>query len=122
MTNAKYIFTASDTIDTAVAAAEKCNILQENIFVLHFHEEEVPNGYKSWRSLLKHGTRNWLSVNNPADTTAVHASTSGTSGLPKAAVLSHAYMTFQGETHCRTLSSNQDVSPYLFTIPSLRFY
>ena len=38
-----------------------------------------------------------MSVEDPNETTAVYFSTSGTSGLPKAAEVTHSYLVHQGE-------------------------
>ena len=55
------------------------------------HSENVDREILSWDELLKHGEKDWVKVEDPSRTVAQYAATSGTSGLPKAALLSHSY-------------------------------
>jgi acyl-coenzyme A synthetase/AMP-(fatty) acid ligase len=95
---------------SAIAAADECGIPHSNIFVFDSQEGHVPEGYQSWRKLLSHGEASWIAVEDPSNTTAVYFSTSGTSGLPKAAVVSHSYLTTQGEIQAETVSGSDKVS------------
>lgn len=109
VTEAKYVITHLATLTTAITAAGECGIPRSSVFVLNLHGEDVPEGYRSWTELLKHGESDWTSVADPDNTTAAYISTSGTSGLPKAAILTHSYMVSQAETLCRTLSTSPKV-------------
>ncbi|KAK3079030.1 hypothetical protein LTS18_005919 [Coniosporium uncinatum] len=51
----------------------------------------VSLGLPSWTSLLEHGELEWVTVQDPLRTVAQYATTSGTSGLPKIALLTHGY-------------------------------
>lgn len=97
------------TLTTATTAADECGISRSNIFVFNMRGEDVPEGYQSWTQLLQNGEADWISVPDPDNTTAAYVSTSGTSGLPKAAILSHSYMVSQAKILSRTLSISQKV-------------
>lgn len=117
VTEAKYVITHLSTLAAATTAADECGITRSNIFVFNMRGEDVPEGYRSWTELLQHGESDWISIADPGNTAAAYVSTSGTSGLPKAAILSHSYMVSQAEILCRTLSTSRKVrrtSSYLF--------
>jgi 4-coumarate--CoA ligase len=77
--------------------------LQENgvdvgsrLFILDTHAgQKVPSGLKSWKTLLSHGTREWIRFDDK-QRCKEHVQlyfTSGTSGLPKCAMTSHRNLT-----------------------------
>jgi long-subunit acyl-CoA synthetase (AMP-forming) len=94
MTNAKFILTETKILNVSIAAAKECQISDNRIFVLNFRNE-VASGYQSWNTLLNFGEKDWVEVEEPLNTPAAYVSTSGTSGLPKAAVISHSYLVSQ---------------------------
>jgi 4-coumarate--CoA ligase len=54
--------------------------------------QSVPSGFKSWRTLLNHGEADWQRFDDLAtasNTIAARLFSSGTTGLPKAAEISH---------------------------------
>lgn len=83
----------------SLAAAQECNLPPSNIFVLNFEGEEIPLGQQSWETLLCHGEMDWIrgADEETRNAAAAYVSTSGTSGLPKAAVISHGYLISQGK-------------------------
>jgi long-subunit acyl-CoA synthetase (AMP-forming) len=109
VTEAKYVITHLAMLITATTAAGECGIPRSNIFVFNVHGEDVPDGHRSWTELLQHGDSDWTSVADPNKTAAAYVSTSGTSGLPKAAILSHSYMVSQADTLSRTLYTSRKV-------------
>lgn len=74
-------------------AAQACNIPKKNIFIFDTKDtEKVPTGYKSWKRWLDYGEQDWVRFNDLdmcKTTAAARLFSSGTTGLPKAAVLSH---------------------------------
>jgi len=96
-------------LTTAITAADECGIPHSNIFVFNVSGENVPNGHQSWTELLQYGESDWNLVADTDNTAAAYVSTSGTSGLPKAAILSHSYMVSQAEILSRTLSTSRKV-------------
>jgi long-subunit acyl-CoA synthetase (AMP-forming) len=109
ITEAKFILTSLKTLNIATTAAKECGIPQSKIFVLGFHGEPVPEGHQSWTKLLLCGEKDWVQVEDPDNTPAAFVSTSGTSGLPKAAIISHSYFRFQGEFQDRISSVRHKV-------------
>lgn len=79
--------------------------------MLNLHGEEVEEGHQSWEKLLQKGEKDWLRGFDAANTTAAYVSTSGTSGLPKAAILTHSYMVSQAEVIGRIAAIPGEVSP-----------
>ena len=94
MTDAKFILTEPKTLNVSIAAAKECQIPDNKIFVLNFRNEVV-SGYQSWNTLLNFGEKDWVEVEEPLNTAAAYISTSGTSGLPKAAIISLSYLVSQ---------------------------
>ncbi|KUJ23636.1 acetyl-CoA synthetase-like protein [Mollisia scopiformis] len=123
ITGSKILLTELKTLPVALEAAEECGISHSNVFVLNYQDEAVPSPHQSWNSLLSHGENDWAKIEDPS-TPAAFVSTSGTSGLPKAAILPHSYLISQGnfqETMIRKdekISSLIAVPPFhVFTMP-----
>jgi acyl-CoA synthetase (AMP-forming)/AMP-acid ligase II len=102
----KFIIAEADLLPAVLAAAKDCGIRQSNIQIFDTQNEAIPSGFKSWQSLMDHGERDWVRFNDEEAskwTTAARLFSSGTTGLPKAAALSHynliAQHTLVNEAH-----------------------
>ncbi|KAH6671219.1 4-coumarate-CoA ligase-like protein [Halenospora varia] len=81
-----------EMLNNALSAAKECSIPNSKIWIFNTHEQKVPEGFKSWKSLLQCGEKGWERFDDEKlckGTTAARLFSSGTTGLPKAAVLSH---------------------------------
>lgn len=95
--HATYMISEPHMLCTVKATAKACNIPKEKIFVFDAFDKESYDHlpYRSWETLLQHGEEAWVKFTDPAkemrSTIATLAFTSGTTGLPKAAMISHHY-------------------------------
>ncbi|KAH8657430.1 4-coumarate-CoA ligase-like protein [Tricladium varicosporioides] len=81
-----------EMLNNALSAAKECSIPKAKIWIFNPHGQKVPEGFKSWKSLLECGEMDWERFDDKKsckETTAARLFSSGTTGLPKAAVLSH---------------------------------
>ena len=60
-------------------------------------DKEPYQHHRSWNDLLGHGEEEWIRFKAPEerDTVAMLGFTSGTTGLPKAAMITHNYLVSQ---------------------------
>ncbi|OAX83177.1 hypothetical protein ACJ72_02468 [Emergomyces africanus] len=87
-----FLISEPEILDNLVAAAGDNNIPSSNIWIFNTQGRPLPAGHKSWTELLKHGEADWVRFDDPEtckNTTAARLFSSGTTGLPKAAVISH---------------------------------
>lgn len=98
-TNAKYLLVQSECLHAVKEAASVCNISSERVFILSGPNQAVPDGIQSLQTLLNHGECDWDTESSYhtsiGDKPAAFNSTSGTTGLPKAAVITHRYVVAQ---------------------------
>lgn len=109
---AKFLIVEPELIDVATLAAQESGI--EDYNVLSFDHSASQGLYgprlKSWRSLLEHQKADWLrfdDLGTARSTTACLLFSSGTTGLPKAASISHYNLVAQ-----HTLLHEQVAKPY----------
>ena len=87
----RLVITAPELLPTVHAVTRDFDIPDAKVFVLS-EPQNAPEGAKSWRDLLQRGEDDWIRFDNERlakETPACMVTTSGTTGLPKLAVLSH---------------------------------
>jgi acyl-coenzyme A synthetase/AMP-(fatty) acid ligase len=91
---------------------------------LDYQNESIPEGHQSWKRLLSCGEKDWVQVEDPDNTPAAYVSTSGTSGLPKAAIIPHSYLVSQAGFQMETAAVRYKISSliaippfHVFTLP-----
>jgi acyl-CoA synthetase (AMP-forming)/AMP-acid ligase II len=96
LTRPTFIVAQPDCMQSMIeaAAAAQHDIATEHIFSLELGQVDPPNpGYPSWRTLLKAQETDWSAYAGKTEfdpeNIAVYGMTSGTTGLPKAALISH---------------------------------
>lgn len=88
----KFIITEPEMLEPVLAAAKECNISQSNILIFNVQGQAVLKGFQSWETLLNHGEEDWVrfeDLETSKTTEAARLFSSGTTGLPKAAIWSH---------------------------------
>ena len=88
----KFVITEPEMIENIVAATEQCGIGKKDILIFDVMGQEIPQGFSSWTQLLGYGEDDWEHFDNEAQskaTTAARLFSSGTTGLPKAAIQTH---------------------------------
>jgi len=89
---AKFLITEPEMLLSALAAAKECGVPHTNIWIFDVLGQSIPAGFRSWKALLDHGEQDWErfdDLKTCKETTAARLFSSGTTGLPKAAALSH---------------------------------
>ena len=79
----------------------------------------MPSGFRSWNELTTHGEEDWDRFNDLHacnDTTAARLFSSGTTGLPKAAMISHRNLIAQHKLVFETKPPPHQVSGHIFPI------
>jgi 4-coumarate--CoA ligase len=95
MVGAKILIVEPRMLEKTSAAAKECGIPKNRMFAFDLVEPSKDAEVKSWSTLLQHGESNFVSVPNPDTTVAAYQTSSGTSGLPKAALIPHSYLRSQ---------------------------
>lgn len=86
------IISEPEVVDGVFKAATDCGIPKSKVLIFHPLDQAIPAGFKSWKSLLDHGEKDWVRFDDreiSKNTTAARLFSSGTTGLPKAVNLSH---------------------------------
>lgn len=88
----KAFISEPDIVQDVLQPAKDAGIPEALIFVFNRPNQAVPVGLQSWTTLLQHGEEDWVrfdDVHTSKRTEAARLFSSGTTGLPKAARISH---------------------------------
>ena len=88
----KFVITEPEMLQPVLAATKDCNIARSNVLIFDVPGQAVPESFRSWETLLSQGEDEWVRFNDLATakkTEAARLFSSGTTGLPKAAMISH---------------------------------
>jgi acyl-coenzyme A synthetase/AMP-(fatty) acid ligase len=96
LTKPKIIIVEPHLLENTLNAAHEVGIPKSCVFAFDIHTPNSSDEIRSWTEFLQHGEADWVKVEDPSSAVAQYATTSGTSGLPKAALLSHSYHVSQG--------------------------
>jgi 4-coumarate--CoA ligase len=97
--NAKFVITGMQTLATVKEAAEEVGIPESNIIIFNAHHEDVPSMATTLWDLVGDDEISVETIDDPATVPASYINSSGTSGLPKAVVVPHAYLIHQCQLH-----------------------
>jgi acyl-CoA synthetase (AMP-forming)/AMP-acid ligase II len=89
-----------EILNNLLSAAKQVGIPREKVWVFDNEAQTVPPDQKSWKTLMKHGEEDWVRFNDlktAETTTAARLFSSGTTGLPKAVVITHYNLIAQHE-------------------------
>ena len=98
MTKSRFLLSEPGLLSKIGTAVEVNALPASRIFSFDKTAKQSSLHYHSWQELLKHGEADWLTFSTPGEaknTTVALLSTSGTSGLPKAAMISQHSMVMQ---------------------------
>lgn len=90
--DAKFVIAEPQTLAKVKEAAEEVGIPESNIIIFDVHHHGVPSGATSFWDLIGDDEISVGDVADSANIPASYISSSGTSGLPKAVVIPHAYL------------------------------
>ncbi|KAJ5697123.1 AMP-dependent synthetase/ligase [Penicillium malachiteum] len=117
----KFLISEPEVIEPAVLAANKAGIPNERVWIFDNLGQTVPAGMKSWKTLMDHGESDWIrfdSLEKVQNTTAARFFSSGTTGLPKAVIITHynfiAQHEFVTERHHRPFPMSRVIAVPVF--------
>ncbi|KAF2674023.1 AMP-binding enzyme [Microthyrium microscopicum] len=106
LTKPKAFIVEPDLLEKTIQAARDTGLDTNKMFTFDHSTPNTTSSIPSWTTLFNHGSQEWTPVPDPSQAIAQYASTSGTSGLPKAAAIPHTYHVSQAAL----LATNQPSS------------
>ncbi|KAJ5654696.1 hypothetical protein N7490_001699 [Penicillium lividum] len=88
----KFLISEPEILDNLLLAAKQVGVPTENVWVFDNLGQALPPQQKSWKRLMDHGESDWLRFDDlqiAQTTTAMRLFSSGTTGLPKAVMITH---------------------------------
>lgn len=97
---AKFFISELESLPPLLSASRENNIPVQQIWIFDTRGQKMTAGLQSWMELLSHGEEDWIRFNDlkhSQETTAARLFSSGTTGLPKATIISHYNFVAQHE-------------------------
>ncbi|EEP79425.1 hypothetical protein UREG_04271 [Uncinocarpus reesii 1704] len=95
-----FVISEPEILENVLLAAKDNDVSSSRVWVFNTNGRPLPAGRRSWTDLLNHGEEDWVrfdDLETCKSTTAARLFSSGTTGLPKAAVISHYNLIAQHE-------------------------
>ena len=96
----KFLFSEPEIFNSLLQAGRSVGVSEQNTWVFDNLGQSIPAGRRTWKELLHHGEEDWVRFNDlktVSETTAARLFSSGTTGLPKAATITHYNLIAQHE-------------------------
>lgn len=87
-------------LEKTLTAAKMAGIPTDRMYAFDTATPNFDPSICSWTALLSYGECDWVKPEDPDTTTASYNPTSGTSGLPKVAMITHSYHVTQAASQC----------------------
>ncbi|KAF3401574.1 putative acyl-coenzyme A synthetase [Penicillium rolfsii] len=97
---AKFLVSEPEIFKSLLDAAQQTGIPAQNVWIFNNAGQSLPTGQKSWNELFNFGEADWVRFNDletARTTTAARLFSSGTTGLPKAVIITHYNLIAQHE-------------------------